>query len=241
MCDSNTFSAESPEKRMTGTTTRQTEDRVLTKSSKPIGLPADKINLTYKSVYDNDTDRKASSGSLSQDPNNHSESIYNSEVSRSRSLEGLVGDGPTGPRNSMSASNSIPSRRSAPIPARDREPPQDFVNDHEPPFRSWGIGVASEGYKLHQSLRRASGEQHNLPSFKMSAISNNLSKCPVGGPLKNYPQSDDPRNEHCRSSTRQVISNAPVAQQLSFHSPLHFLSSQVNQGSHSLCVKGKVC
>jgi hypothetical protein len=191
-------------------------------SSASSGLPPDKINLTYRSVYENetsDTDNKnsaASSGSLNRDTDGGSsgggvpyyvsdlssgqksyepesrsrpdsvrsrtpsyalDSDRDPSVARSKSLEGLLGDGHACQRDSVrvvvtpsitknmtqhisAPSPTLSSYRSTPLPARGREPPPP------PPcppvsedFRSWQYDVDDDDEnRWRESLRRASAE-----------------------------------------------------------------------------------
>lgn len=201
------------------------------KTYKPMtgGLPADKINLMYRSVYDNetssysDTDQKtsaASSGSLNHDtdgsyinytvsdlgsiksdrasetptpncrPEPPSRTDFSYEhhpgVHRSMSLEGLLGDRPPGPRDSVqvmltgptrnTTPSSTPSYRSTPLPARGREPPPPPTNistdlNH---FQNWYPREDDDEVRWRESLRRASAEH--------KARSNSVCADPISDP-----------------------------------------------------------
>lgn len=194
------------------------------------GLPPEKINLTYRSVYENETssysdstDPKnsvASSASLNKDtdgsggaayyvselnsicsyqgdtqrseqdlrmrpdsvtrsrtPDFYLDSDRDPGVARSKSLEGLLGDGHAGPRDSVrvvvtpsitrnmthqiSAPSPTSSYRSTPLPARGREPPPPpsyppaLMSPEE--FHPWQEQEDDE-QRWRESLRRASAE-----------------------------------------------------------------------------------
>jgi len=219
----------SPRRRSEGSTTDvQKQGR----SSSGSGLPPDKINLTYRSVYENETssysdstDPKnsaasaASTASLNRDTDGSGGAAYyvselssphraNSLISdhgievrpdsvrsrtpdffldsdrdpgvaRSKSLEGLLGDGHASARDSVrvlvtpsivrnistqpvSATRPTSSTyRSTPLPARGREPPppppcppMSAADDLLPPWRD----EEDDEERWRQSLRRASAE-----------------------------------------------------------------------------------
>ena len=194
------------------------------------GLPPEKINLTYRSVYENETssysdstDPKnsvASSASLNKDtdgsggaayyvselnsissyqgdiqrseqdlrmrpdsvsrsrtPDFYLDSDREPGVARSKSLEGLLGDGHAGARDSVrvvvtpsitrnmshpiSAPSPTSSYRSTPLPARGREPPPPpsyppaLMSPEE--FQPWQDQDDDEN-RWRESLRRASAE-----------------------------------------------------------------------------------
>ena len=183
------------------------------------GLPPDKINLTYRSVYENetssysDTDNKnsaASSASLNRDTDGSSSAgapYYVSElksnnqenrnrpdsvrsrtpsyvldadpaVPRTKSLEGLLGDGHAGARDSVrvvvtpsfgknlsqpisAPSPTMSSYRSTPLPARGREPPPpppvgELMAEAAP--LPWQQYDDDDENRWRESLRRASAE-----------------------------------------------------------------------------------
>ena len=106
-------------------------------------------------------------------------------VVRSRSLEGLLGDGPAGPRDSVQVKLNYtqvvppsPSLRSTPLPARGRDPPPPpegvpplDISTYRPQRRHFDDGTADDD-TWRESLRRASARvkqspEHTLPPPKL--------------------------------------------------------------------------
>ena len=200
------------------------------------GLPPDKINLTYRSVYENetssysDTDNKnsaASSASLNDGSSSGGAAYYVSElkpnerseatrseatrsrtpsyilesdptVPRTKSLEGLLGDGhaardsvrvvitPSFGKNvaqPISApSPTMSSYRSTPLPARGREPPPPPIYppvvETTPQQMCWQYDDDDENL-WRESLRRASAE-HKARSSPFVRRSNPPPPAPAG-------------------------------------------------------------
>jgi hypothetical protein len=211
------------------------------------GLPPDKINLTYRSVYENetsshsDTDNKtsaASTASLNRDTDGSSSAgggapYYVSElksnapdprgrpesarsrtpsyvldsdpaVPRTKSLEGLLGDGHAGARDSVrvvvtpsfgknlsqpisAPSPTMSSYRSTPLPARGREPPPPPICQPatENTLISWQYDDDDEN-RWRESLRRASAEHKARSSpFVRRAV-------PAADPTRSFSVCGDP-------------------------------------------------
>lgn len=130
----------------------------------------------------------------------HQGPIMNEDgVVRSRSLEGLLGDGPAGPRDSVQVKLNFtqvvppsPSLRSTPLPARGRDPPPPpegvpplDISTYRPPRRHFDDGTADDD-TWRESLRRASARvkqspEHTLPPPKL--IPPNPTQHQAGNPV----------------------------------------------------------